>query len=89
MRKSSDLDNVHHPPLYWEALDTFVLTTLDERRKVLCKNTFDKINEPVNILHHLLPSVRENSHNLRSFKQRKNIGIRVNCNFLHDERYKY
>ena len=63
---------------YCEALDTFGLTTLDERRKLLCKNTFDKINQPGNILHHLLPSVRENIHNLRHFKKRENIRTRVN-----------
>ncbi len=57
---------------YWQALDTFELTTLDDRRKKLCENTFNKINQPTNMLHYLLPNVRENSHNLRSFKKREN-----------------
>ncbi len=42
---------------YWQAVDTFELTTLDDSYK--------------NMLHHLLPNVRENSHNLRFPETRK------------------
>ncbi len=34
---------IHSNLSYWEALETFELTTLDERRKVLCKNTLTKL----------------------------------------------
>ncbi len=51
---------------YWQALDTFELTTLDDRRKKLFENTFYKIKQPTNMLHYLLPNFRENSHNINS-----------------------
>ncbi len=47
----------------------FGLTTLDERHKVLCKNTFDKINEPGNILHYLLPPSRRKHPESQIFKK--------------------
>ncbi len=62
---------------YWQALDTFELTTLDDRQKKLCENTFNKIKQATNMLHYLLTNVRENSQNLRSFKKRENAKTHV------------
>ncbi len=61
----------------WQALDTFELTTLDDRPKKLRENTFNKIKQPTNMLHYQLPNVRENSHNLRSFKKQENVKTHV------------
>ncbi len=62
---------------YWKALDKFSLVTLDERRKILCKQTYQRIKEPDNVLHDLLPVTRVNTHNVRSFKARKTIKTRI------------
>ena len=62
---------------YWKALDKFSLVTLDERRKILCKQTYQRMKEPGNVLHDLLPATRVNTHNVRSFKTRKTIKTRI------------
>jgi hypothetical protein len=72
--------SIIHPQLsYWEALDTLNLTTLDERRIFLCKKTFEKIKDPKNMLHYLLPPTRENKYNLRTFRKRETVKTRVKC----------
>ncbi len=56
---------------YWQALEHYDLTNLEERRIHLLKSTYEKIKEPDNAIHHLLPPTRENTYNLRIHHQRR------------------
>lgn len=62
---------------YWQALETYNLQDLDERRTKLCNITYNSIKQPDNIIHNLLPDVRPNTYNIRSHKQRLPIKSRV------------
>ena len=68
MAQSQDLERIQvralsiiNPELsYWEALDKYKLTTLENRRETLCKKTFEKIKDTNNMLHELLPYCHQN-----------------------------
>ncbi len=51
--------------IYWQALEYYDLTNLEEKCLSLCKSTYEIIKEPDNVIHHLLPPTSENTYNLR------------------------
>ncbi len=67
-----------HPNLtYWQALDTYKLETLEQRRISLCQSTYESIKDPNNIVHNLLPPTRHLTYNLRNPRNREIIRTRV------------
>ena len=62
---------------YDNALKTFNLVSLVERRKNLCKKTFDKLKQSDNVLHHLLPNPRNKVYKTRSSKMYTSIKTRI------------
>ncbi len=62
---------------YWQALEYYDITNLEERLIGLCKSTYEKIKEPDNVIHHLLPPTRENTYNLRIYHQHRPCNTRV------------
>ncbi len=62
---------------YWQVLEYYNLTNLEERCISLCKSTYEKIKEPDNVIHRLLPPTRENTYNLRIHHQRRLCNTRV------------
>ena len=51
--------------LYEMALEIAELPNLAARRQELCLELFTEIQDPTHKLHHLLPPVKSQSHNLR------------------------
>ena len=72
---------IHPYTDYTNALDICSLETLKDRREVLCKNFFKKIENPCDKIHKILPPLRQNNYNVRNPKKYCDIKIRT-------ERYK-
>ncbi len=62
---------------YDSALLMFNLVSLIERRKGLCKKTFDKLKQNDNVLHNLLPKPRNKAYKTRCSKVYTSIKTRV------------
>ena len=62
---------------YDSALETLDLLSLADRRKHLCRNTYNKLKDPSNVLHDLVPMQRCKSYNTRSTNTRTTIKTRI------------
>ena len=62
---------------YWEAINNFKLEYLEKRRMTLMKRTYEEIKDENNIIHHLLPPLRESRYNLRNPKPRISAKTRI------------